>query len=172
MKVTSILIFLFLSSFDDLEQKKAEEYTAKAAFIYNFTKFIDWPDTQNSAEFHVAILKECPIKTALIEIAETKRVNDKRIDISVIHSEEYPSNCQILFIPNTISSAEIEAAVKFYSGRQTLIISEQHGMLNRGSGINFLIENHKIKFEINKKIIEKSHINISSQLLKLAKKVQ
>lgn len=165
------LVFL-LSGFEYVEQKKVEEYTAKAAFIYNFTKFIEWPENQSAGEFQIAVLKDCPIIAPLEQIAASKRVNERKISVSVLKSEELPGNCHILFIPSSIGSDRLTEVLKYYSGKQTLIITEKKGMLSKGSSINFLIEDQKIRFEINRKSIEKAQLNVSSQLLKLAKSVQ
>lgn len=165
--------FIFvLSAFMDKDQKKVEEYIAKAAFIYNFTKFIEWPESQKEGDFQIAILKDCPIKEPLEQIAANKRVNDRKINVLVLKTDELPATCHILFLPNTISTERLNEVLKFYSGKQTLIISEKKGMLTKGTGINFLIENQKIRFEINRKAMEKAQLSVSSQLLKLAKTVQ
>lgn len=164
-------VFWLASAFGS-EQKTAEEYSAKAAFIYNFTKFIEWSESPKSNEFTICVLKDSPIIEPLKQIASSKKVSEKKINVVVLKSENDTKDCSILFIPNTIPADKVSQIIKNFEEKNTLIICEKKGSLNRGAAINFILKDDKIKFEINRKSLDKANLKISSQLLKLAVKIQ
>ena len=167
-KATAVLLLsiFFLFGFSDRNEKVVEEYAAKAAFVYNFTKFISWPKYESN-EFNICILKECPIAKSLQKIATKNSVKNKKIKVAVVKNE-LPSKCQILFIPKTISVKQMRDIASYYRNKGVLIITEQRGMLDKGAGINFMIQHRKIRFEVDTETLKQSKLVASSQLLKLA----
>ena len=142
-----------------------EESKLKAAFVYNFTKYIDW-DVPNMDEFTIGVLGSSSIYNSLIEIARTKTVNDKRIVIRHFNKPEEIINCNILFISaNTTHTPE---PVLSKVGKGTLTVSEESGFAEQGTAFNFFVKNDKLKFEANVKSINAAGLKASSQLLKLA----
>jgi hypothetical protein len=170
-KTGCLLLFLFLllgSSFD-LIQSEVEEYEAKAAFMYNFTKFVEWDNSlNNTSTFNIGILGDSPIVGPLNELAANKKINNKKINILKYHDASDIKTCHMLFIPENTSPENIKKFLQAPSVKNALIISEQKGDLDLGSAINFLIVNNKIKFEVNLNSLNRSNIKASSQLLKLA----
>ncbi len=149
-----------------LSQIREGESNLKAAFIYNFTKYIDWGKSNTEKEFVIGIIGTSPISTPLTEIALSKTVNNKEIVIRYFEKPEDITYCHILFIPKKISfslNSILEAADK-----GTITISEAPGLAERGTAFNFVIVNDKLKFEINMKSIYQTGLRVSSQLLKLA----
>jgi hypothetical protein len=153
-----------------LIQSEVEEYAAKAAFIYNFTKFVEWQDNSlnTASTFNIGVLGDSPITGPLNDLASSKKINNKRINIIRYNSASEINNCHILFIPENASSELVRTSVQSPSVKNTLIISERKGLLESGSAINFLIVNNKIRFEVNLSSLNRSNIKASSQLLKLA----
>lgn len=171
-KTACLLLFPFLLlgySFD-LIQTEVEEYEAKAAFMYNFTKFVEWEDNSlnNTTTFNICILGDSPIVEPLNELAANKKINNKKINIMKYRDADEITTCHILFIPENTSSENIKRSIQAVSVKNALIISEQKGDLDLGSAINFLIVNNKIKFEVNLNSLNRNNIKASSQLLKLA----
>ena len=161
------LLFFIVCSFTLKQSSQAiEEYKLKAAFIYNFTKFIDWNFLPGEDEFAIGIIGSSPINEALAEIARAKTANNRTIIIRQFDKPEEIRPCQILFISknNTFPLAEILAK----TAKGTLTISEKEGYAIRGTAINFINVNNKLKFEANKTAISLAGLTASSQLLKLA----
>ncbi|MES2138854.1 MAG: YfiR family protein [Bacteroidota bacterium] len=148
-------------------QSDNKEYNLKAAFIYNFTRFIEWDTLSNGTEFIIGVVNTSPITLAFEDIARTKTVNNKKIIIRHFYTAEEISDCNILFISGNskISLGEILEKTK---SKNTLTISEQEGYAKQGTAINFIVVNTKLKFEANTKAIKSAGLNASSQLLKLA----
>lgn len=79
-------------------QSDNKEYNLKAAFIYNFTRFIEWDTLNTGSEFIIGVVNSSPITVAFEDIARTKTVNKKKIIIRHFYTAEEISDCNILFI--------------------------------------------------------------------------
>lgn len=176
-----ILLILFCScvlfSFHEIGiEKRVEnnEYEVKAAFIYNFTKFIEWEgeNLKSSSSFKVCIFKNSPIESYLKEILKDKKINGKKTEISTVDNIENINDTHILFIPGNISAKEFKTCIAKSKLKNTLIVSEKAGRIEIGSCINFLVVANKVKFEVNLSSLKKNKLKASSQLLKLAERIE
>ncbi len=148
-------------------QSDNKEYNLKAAFIYNFTRFIEWDTLNNHNEFVIGVINSSPITKAFEDIARTKTVNNKKIIIRHFYTAEEISYCNILFISEN-SKISLREILNQTKSKNTLTISEQEGYAKQGTAINFIIVDSKLKFEANTKAIISAGLTASSQLLKLA----
>ena len=146
-----------------------QEYQVKAAFIYNFIKFIDWQNQKDFKDFNICILGEDPFGKA-IDILEGKIVRGWRIKISRTNSVKATKECQVVFISSSERDS-LKEVLSFFRGKPVLTISEVNGFIEQGGIINFIIVNDKIRFEINERVAKESGLKISSKLLRLARKV-
>jgi len=169
------LTLILLSSFLIRKKTQVDEYIAKAAFIFNFTKFVEWekPEANTASTFVIGVIGDSPIQQHLLELAANRTINNKKIEV-VKCATNIPSacKCQILFVPETVTSADFQNFISELTTKNVLIISEKKGFLEQGSAINFLVIENRIKFEINIQSLSKSNLKASSQLLKLATVIQ
>lgn len=164
----ALLCFLLFCSFSPKQQKdKASEYNLKAAFIYNFTKYVEWKSGSSDNEFIIGILGTSPIIEPLTEIVKTETVDNKKITLKLFAKPADISFCNILFISQN-STASLDAILAKIVNKGTLIVSEQDGYAEQGTAFNFVILNNKLKFEANVKALNTAGLTASSQLLKLA----
>jgi hypothetical protein len=161
------LTFFITCSFTGLQQEQAKEYNLKAAFIYNFTKYIEWNAPADENEFIIGIIGESSINDALAEIVKTETVDNKKIAIRQFTKPADISLCHILFITRNCNFP-LEDIVGKTSGKGTLIVSEKNGYAEHGAAINFVTVKQKLKFEANVKALNAAGLTASSQLLKLA----
>lgn len=169
------LTLVLLSSFLIKQKTQVEEYIAKAAFIFNFTKFVEWekPDANAAPTFVIGVIGDSPIQQHLLDLAASKTINNKKIEVVKCAAKTPEAcRCQILFVPETITTTEFKNFISELSTKDVLIISERKGFLDQGSAINFLMIENRIKFEISIQSLNKSHLKASSQLLKLASTIQ
>jgi len=163
-----LLIGMLVCSFGFVpETDETIEYTIKAAFIYKFTNYIEWNAPTTGDEFVIGIVGNSPIKDQLDEIARTKTVNAKKITIRQYNRPEEIGACHILFIPEK-SPVNIYEILSRTNGKAILTISERDGYAAKGTDINFIQVDNKLKFEANPKAISAGGLKASSQLLKLA----
>lgn len=159
------IIFLLIPVFA-FTQKQEKEGNVKAAFIYNFTRYVDWEKNSSDDPFIIGILGSSYVHNPLIEIAKSKLVGTKRIIIKSFDSPDQIQFCHILFIPDKCPHSI--RSILDNTGKGTLTISETPGYAKQGTAFNFVIQNDKVKFEANLKAIYLAGLKASSQLLKLA----
>jgi hypothetical protein len=147
-------------------QTEAEEYTLKAAFIYNFTNFVEW-SSSSEEQFVIGVLGNSLIAEPLEEIARTKMVRNKKIVIREFSSPDEITPCDILFVSKN-SPFALEEIISSSIVKKTLVICEKRGAAVAGACINFVVVNDKLKFETNLNSINAAGLKVSSQLLKLA----
>lgn len=143
-----------------------KETSLKAAFIYNFTKYIDW-DTDNADDnFVIGVIGTSPVTEVLMQVAKTNTTKNKKIVIKVFIKPEEIGHCNVLFIPSRIPFSLKSILDKV--GKGVLTISEDTDYAKQGTAINFIIKEDKLKFEANVNTINAAGLKASSQLLKLA----
>jgi len=142
----------------------------KAVFIYNFTKYMNWMDSEPSSTFDIAVVGDSQIAEPLRLVAQKRRVNQKDIHIKLFKDPDQIDQCHILFIPES-KKKQLNRIIDNIQDKNTLVISEIEGALSSGVMINFLIVEDRIKFEINLKSMKKSGFQPSSELLKLAVRI-
>lgn len=168
----TILIALFCISADWVRMPVVQDPNTgnskiKATFIYNFTKYIDWPDKYKEGNFVIGVLGTSSFYNDLTALLSTKTVGSQKFEIKSFSSTESLSGiCHILFIPSE-NSAQLAEVVKKMKGKSTLIVTEKSGMAKQGSAINFVVDNNKQRFELNKSNIEKYNLKVSSTLTSL-----
>lgn len=165
------LIFIFIAivftGFSPTQESGSKEYELKAAFIYKFTNYIEWGSQIPGNDFIIGIIGPSPIKKQLIEIANSKKINNKRIIVRQFDKPEEITACHILFIPQK-TSRDLNNIILKATNTGTLTISEKAGYAALGTALNFILVNDKLKFEANPKAISAAGLSASSQLLKLA----
>ena len=161
-----LTLFSITLSFAQQPKTEAEEYVLKAAFLYNFTKYIDWGTSSNGDEFTIGVMGYSPIVKTLAEIAASKNVSGKKIVIKQYYKPEEIKYCNVLFIPQQTSYSLQSILNKV--GKGTLTVSEEEGYAAQGTALNFVLVNNKLKFEANTKTLDYEGLKASSDLLRLA----
>ncbi|MGH9510027.1 MAG: YfiR family protein, partial [Terriglobales bacterium] len=148
------------------------EYQVKAAFLYNFGKYVEWPPGVLAADsFAICVLGDDPFGSALDRIIEGKSVQGRKLVAYRLGRVEDSGKCQVLFVSASENGrlAHILAALR---DRRVLTVGDTVGFAQRGGVINFQLEGSKVRFEINLDAAERAGLTVSSQLLKLAKVIR
>ena len=146
------------------------EYAVKAAFIYNFAKFVEWPAESSAKEgpFVIGILGQDPFRGALDEVVSGKTVRDKKITVKRFSRIEDAMSSRILFIGNS-EKESIAQIIKRLDGAPVLTVSDLRQFAEQGGMIELVIDQNRVRFIINTAAAEQSGLKPSSQLLKLAR---
>jgi hypothetical protein len=151
--------------------QKAAEYDVKAAFLYNFTKFVDWPSEAfpDPNSLKICVLGDDPFGKSLQAVTD-EQVGGHKLIVTRTESLAKPSGCQVLFISRSEREhlGQILAAVR---DSPVLTVADTDGAAERGAIINFVLEGSKVRFEINTDSADRAKIKISSKLLQLAKRI-
>lgn len=140
----------------------------KAVFLYNFTKYIEWPEAYREGNFVITVYgSSSTLLAELRNITATKMLGQQKFEIKSTTSLDGIGKSHILFIPQETAFTMNEIAAKL-KGKSTLIVTEKSGMAKQGSAINFVVIENKQKFELNKSNAEKYNLKVSSNLSSLA----
>ncbi len=147
------------------------EYGVKAAFLLNFTKFIEWPPTafaQPGAPFTICVLGEDPFGRMLDNIVAGETANGRRLVVERLRRPPV-SGCQVLFVAR---SEKDPAKILQGAGPGVLTVGETESFLQDGGVIALLLENRRVRFDVNLRAAENSGVTISSKLLNVARSVK
>jgi hypothetical protein len=157
------LIFLCLLG-NELASAQNEKF--KALFMYNFTKYIEWPANLRQGDFVIGVVGSPSMAAELQTIAEKQKVGTRNLVIKKFNSPDEIDNCHVLYIGRGKSSL-IGSILAKMSGKSTLIITDKEGLALQGSGINYIMDGDKLKYEVNRSNIEKKGLIVSKALLAL-----
>jgi hypothetical protein len=146
------------------------EYQIKAAFIYNFAKFTDWPADafrDAKAPFVLGILGENPFGNDLDRTLTGKTIAEHPMTIQIFRAAAEATNCHLLFI-NRTEKENLPDILKTVRGSSIMTVSEMDQFIEAGGMINFIEVANKIRFQINDDAAKSAHLKISSRLLGLA----
>lgn len=151
------------------------EYVLKAGFIYNFTKFIKWPervdDSMRAKGVTLCVAGKDPFGGVLDRLSESLEEKGKRLTIRRLPTLDGVQSCQILFI-GPLAESRFEQLLQAVKLKPILLIGETPGYAQKGIMVNFYIDANKVKFEINKKALDRHGFRASSELLKLARIIE
>jgi len=150
------------------------EYQLKAAFLFNFAKFVQWPSTSFTgpqSEFGICILGQDPFGKSIDDELHGKTIGEHPVTITRCKSLTEIGNCHIVFVSSSESKKlpEILATLK---GSSALAVGETDGFAASGGTIQFTLEQQRVRFIINVDAAERARLQISSKLLALAKIVR
>jgi hypothetical protein len=156
----------------------SSEYLIKAGFIYNFANLVQWPSTsfaQPDSPIVIVILGEDHFGTTLDHALEGKKVNARPFVIKRARSVSElqralgpQKECQILYVSSSEMS-HLGEAIQMLKGVPVLTIGETPGFAKNGGIINLILEDNKVRFEVNVQAAKEADLNISSRLLALAR---
>ena len=152
-------------------EEPSREYQVKAAFIYNFVQFVEWPASafqSDSSPITIGILGSNPFGDVLERIVEGKTIRGRPLAVRYWSTIEQVDQCQVIFVNSSDPAflSELQAKLK---GKNVLSIGEADQFLSNGGVIRLYDEDNKVRFEINVDAAEQQKLKLSSKLLRLAK---
>jgi len=150
-----------------------QEYLIKAAFIYNFVKFVEWPDGRaisQKSSIDICVFGESPMQgtSAVFKAASTAKLGLSLVTENNV--QNISGHCHIVFISSSEEGrlGEILAALK---GHPVLTVSDMDGFADAGGMMGFVADDNKIRVDVNKKAMVVSGLHVDAQLLEIAHKV-
>jgi hypothetical protein len=167
-------LFLLGAAAFSAQAQASKEYQLKAAFVYNFTKFVEWPTNRLSddhAPIVIGVFANSRYARELEEAVKNRKVNGRKIVVNEIHSIEQARGVQMLVFDGA-PEAQMKEALQALKDSPVLSIGESEAFAESNGILNFVREGDKLHFEINLDAARRSGLKISAQFLKLAKKVR
>ena len=167
LPVTFLLILLLAlpARFAGQEQ---DEYAVKAAFLFNFTRFVEWPQANGSSPFGICILGDDPFEAIIDKLTQGKTAVGRTIQVRRIKSAADAKSCQIAFV-STAERSKAAMLVDAVRGTPVLTVGETQEFLHMGGMIALPMEAHHVNIVISTTVAQSANLKISAKLLTLAK---
>ena len=159
------------------DSSDSSEYLIKAGFIYNFAKFVEWPTAsfaQPDSPIVIGILGTDPFGNLIDRIIENKKIGARGLVVKRLKWDTDLKNlkeCKILFV-GASEKAHLDDLVQIVKSLPILTVGETPGFAERGGVIRFVLEDNRVRFEINVEAAHQADLTISSRLLTLARIIQ
>jgi hypothetical protein len=161
----------------DRDSSNSSEYLIKAGFIFNFAKFVDWPPAtfaQPDSPIVIGILGTDPFGAIIDQIVQDKKIGGRGFVVKRLKwgtDLKDLRECKILFV-GASERVHIDELVQIVRGLPILTVGETPGFAERGGVIRLVLEDNKVRFEVNVEAARQAGLTISSRLLTLARIIQ
>lgn len=148
------------------------EYAVKATFLYKFAGFVDWPLAafeSPSSPINVCVMGNDPVTTIIDQAAAGQQIGERPIAVRHLQTVGPESACHILYIAANIQAADAENAVR---GSPVLTVTDAARLAGGQSIVTFVVEDNRVRFDIDDATAAASGLAISSKLLSLARTVR
>jgi hypothetical protein len=146
-------------------QDRPLEYRVKAAYLYNFVKFVEWPEPP--ARITICVAGANPFGDLLSDLVRNERVRGIPLEARVIADPD--SGCHVLFVPSGITP---QPFLRPTLNTPTLTVGETPGFIEQGGIVRFYQDGANVRFEISREAADRRRLRISARLLQLAKIVE
>src|SRR6188768_495804 len=163
------LFFSILSVFmieNGIAQERAP-HEIHAAMLYNFIKYIQWPNEGEGGEFVVGVIGDENVFNTLKAWYDGKPKGTKKYVIKKLGSADEANSCQVVYVGRA-RNKDFEAIKNTVAGKSILTITDGNGIGEKGSSINFKVVDGKLKFELNQATVSSSNLKVSTQLSSMA----
>ena len=151
-----------------------DEYQVKAAFLYNFAKFVEWPSgtfAKPNDPIEICIVGQNPFGSTLEDMVQGKKIEGRAFAVRQLPDTQQASKCQILFI-GASEGKRTRALLEALKGAAILTVGETEDFTAAGGMIAFQIVGPRVRIQIDLETAERSRLKISSKLLSLAEIVK
>jgi len=173
-----IVVLVFSAAFEGpclcAQAQDAGEYPVKAAFLYNFAKFVEWPPEAmgaSSAPLVLGVLGDDPFGSSIDQLVAGKTANGRQLSVRRLKWGQDLGQCHILFICSS-ERKRVPQILDSLKGTTVLTVGEMEQFSQQGGMIQFVLEQSKVRFEINVGAADRARLRVSSKLLALAKTVR
>src|SRR5688572_2488993 len=166
MKKNVILMVLALIA-GQLYAQERPTHEIHAAMLYNFIKYVQWPNEAEAGEFVVGVIGDENVFNTLKQWYDGKPKGSKKYVIKKLGSPDEASSCQVVYVGKS-KNRDFEAIKTSTTGKSILTITDGNGLGQKGSCINFKVIDGKLKFELNQGVVTGSNLKVSSQLSSMA----
>jgi hypothetical protein len=159
---------------DDAAAVASRENTIKAAYLYQFGRYIEWPARSfptPESPFIIGVLKDDPIAVDLEQIAQLKKIQERPIQLLKFSSPSDVKPCHILFMSAKLAPEAQAEIMQRMQGKGILLVGDGSGFLEKGGMVRFTVEDNKVRIFIARKAAEQAGLAISAKLLQVAQVV-
>ena len=154
-------------------REQATEADVKAAFLYNFTRYIEWPPAAfygPADPFRICVASDAEFRRRVQSLIAGETAHGRPLEL-IVPGRSDLQRCHILFVGRT-EAARVGVMLAATSDRPVLTVGETPGFLEKGGAVLFDVENHRVRFDINPGAATRVGLTVSSKLLRVARHVR
>jgi hypothetical protein len=171
VRATCLLLTASLVCATGIGAQASGEYDVKAAYLYNFAKFVEWPAEafpSPDAPFAICVLGHDPFGRGLDDIVQGERIHDRPLVVRRLAGWDDAELCHILFVSASVRE-DFDQLLGSHTFRRTLTVSDVPGFLTAGGHIGFFLEGTSVRFAIHRGNVARTDLQISSKLMRVAR---
>lgn len=154
-----------------VEAQPPREADVEAAYLFHFTKFLRVPGRPATDAFTIGVLGRTPLHSSLVRITEHEQVDGRPIHILYVTSPEDARRCDILFISDG-EAQRLDHDLDMVGTADVLTVSDAPDFLSHGGMVQFVLSGARVRFSVNLEAVRRTHLQLSSELLKVALSVK
>jgi hypothetical protein len=162
--IIAFFVLIGFNSYDANAQRPMHEI--HSMLIFNFIKYIEWPDDAKSGDFIIAVYGDDDVYNQLSKLYGQRKVKGQNAEIINVSDVSTLNDAHIIYLASN-KSRDFDEILAKYDTKPTLIITDKTGLGKKGSSINFREVGGKLKFEINQATFDNSNLKVSSQLVNM-----
>ena len=146
------------------------EYEVKAAYLYNFARFVEWPPSSpavQASEFNICVLGHDPFGGVLDNTIAGEKIDGKNVVARRIAKAGEATSCRVLFISSS-ENKQLREILGDVGKLSVLTVSDMPQFVQQGGIVQFVLEQERVRFEINLTAAQQASLSLSSELLKVA----
>jgi YfiR/HmsC-like len=169
MKILKLILPAFLLlTFSNI--KAIDNSNAQSLYIYNFIRYIKWPENTTTKNFVIGVYGESAVYNELVSLLKNRKIGTQEITVKVISKKEDIGQCHLLYIPASKKQVTKEISSEI-GNKSILLISEAEGNSSSECTIEFFYSNNKLLFRINEEKAKSQNLYLSQSLINLSTKI-
>ena len=153
---------------------QALEYQVKGGYLFHFIRLVEWPENAQPGTdrpFIIGVIGDREVLEIIKGQMAGKFIGGHPLQVQPVAADNIGSGCHVLFVTHAAQKSPPEILAALH-GSATLLVGEDEGFAQNGGTLNFFMLNNSVKFEANPAAADRAHLNLGSQLLKLARIVR
>jgi hypothetical protein len=161
-------LFLLLLALPTRTVAQTTNHKAYAIFLYNFTKYVHWPEGSLAGDFKITVVGSSKVTQELTAIVQNKTVLGRKIVVSQVNTAQELTGAHLVYLSGG-RSGDLEELLQKLAGKPVLVVTERDGLVRKGASISFVtLDDNSLRFTLNDKAL--NNLQIAQELKSLAYK--
>ncbi len=168
LKILAPGLFCLLMALPTRTVAQTTNHKAYAIFLYNFTKYVHWPEGSLTGEFKITVVGSSKVTQELTTLVQNKTVLGKKIVVSQVNTARELTGAHLVYLSGGRSS-DLEELLQKLAGKPVLVVTERDGLVRKGASISFVtLDDNSLRFTLNDKSL--NNLQVAQELKSLAYK--
>lgn len=169
--IACLSLSIFAAPVEAAAVSQPSQSDVEAVYLFDFSKFVHWPTGSDQGPMSLCVAGSPSFSLGLEKVVANEKIDNRALDVRRVEHTEDESNCAILFIDST-QRGHAEELLQAVADKPTLTVSDLPDFLSHGGMIQFQLVEKRVRFSVNLDAVNRGHLTMSSELLKVAVSVK